>query len=68
MPIEYRDALIWPGAAAQDGAFVLPESLPGSESAKALIEAIFGQGYQLVLPTTALQAVLRRRQSIGGVG
>jgi hypothetical protein len=78
MPIEYRDALIWPGAVTQDGAFVLPTSLPGHESAKVLIETIFGKGYPLVLSTTAMQAVLlstttmqavlRRRQSIGGVG
>ena len=58
MPIEYRDALIWPGAVAQDGAFALPTSLPGHESAKVLIETIFGKGYPLVLSTTAMQAVI----------
>jgi hypothetical protein len=68
LPVKHRDAFIWPGAVTQDGAFVLPTSLPGHESAKVLIETIFGKGYPLVLPATALQAVLRRRQSIGGVG
>lgn len=52
MPIIYRNSLTWPGTAKQDGAFLLPESLPADESASVLVEMIFGPPYQQVIPVT----------------
>lgn len=68
MPIIYRDSSTWPGAVAQDGAFLLPESLPAKESAAVLVREIYGPPYQQVISAEMVQAVLRRRQSIEGVG
>ncbi len=68
MPIIYRDSSTWPGAAKQDGAFLLPETLPAKESAAVLIELIFGPPYQQIIAAESVQAVLRRRQSIEGAG
>jgi hypothetical protein len=68
MPIIYRNSTIWPGAVAQDGAFLLPESLPAKESAAVLVQEIYGPPYQQVISAETVQAVLRRRQSIEGVG
>ena len=66
MPIIYRDSSTWPGAAKQDGAFLLPETLPAKESAAVLIELIFGPPYQQIIATQFVEAVLVRRQSIRG--
>lgn len=68
MPIIYRDSTVWPGAVAQDSAFLLPASLPAKGSAAALVQVIYGPPYQQVLPAYTVQAVLRRRQSIEGAG
>ena len=68
MAIKYRDSLTWPGAVKQDGAFLLPSVLPAKESAIVLFSAIFGPPYPQVIPTETVEAVLRRRQSIEGVG
>ena len=51
MPIIYRDSSTWPGAVKQDGAFLLPETLPAKESAAVLIELIFGPPYQQIIAT-----------------
>jgi len=51
MPIIYRDSSTWPGAAKQDGAFLLPETLPAKESAAVLIKLIFGPPYQQIIAT-----------------
>jgi len=51
MPIIYRDSSTWSGAAKQDGAFLLPETLPAKESAAVLIELIFGPPYQQIIAT-----------------
>ena len=58
MPIIYRDSSTWPGAAKQDGAFLLPETLPANESAAVLIELIFGPPYQQIIATQFVEAVL----------
>lgn len=68
MPVIYRDSTTWPGTAKQDGAFLLPASMPAQESARTLVALIFGPPYPQILSTTTARAVLRRRQSIGGVG
>ena len=54
MPIIYRNSLTWPGTAKQDGAFLLPESLPADESASVLVEMIFGPPYQQVIPAQSV--------------
>ena len=58
MPIIYRDSSTWPGAAKQDGAFLLPETLPAKESAAVLIELIFGPPYQQIIAAESVEAVL----------
>ncbi len=68
MPIIYRDSSTWPGAAKQDGAFLLPETLPAKESAIVFFSAIFGPPYQQIIAAESVEAVLVRRQSIEGVG
>jgi len=58
MPIVYRNSLVWPGTAKQDGTFLLPESLPADESASVLVEMIFGPPYQQVIPAQSVEAVM----------
>lgn len=56
MPIIYRDSTTWPGTAKQDGAFLLPASMPAQESAAVLIKLIFGPPYQQIIATGGVTA------------